>query len=157
MLNRITKSIFWSLVYYLAFSISLSTSSIFCFNSTRSCSFISLQYSKWTIISIFLFPSHSLVHLRPPVHQSGCSWVHAKIPILTLQFWQELTNRQMLPLLNRPLFSHTIRFWYSLILIKIISYTWFQSDVLFPLHHQSHFLHSWNSLCWSSLVLFLYV
>lgn len=106
---------------------------------------------------IFLFPSHSLVHLRPPVHQSGCSWVHAKIPILTLQFWQELTNRQMLSLLNRPLFSHTIRFWYSLILIKIISYTWFQSDVLFPLHHQSHFLHSWNSLCWSSLVLFLYV
>lgn len=156
MLNRITKSIFWSLVYYLAFSISLSTSSIFCFNSTRSCSFISLQYSKWTIISFsyfLLILSYTWgLFIRADVHE--CT---PKFLSLHYKLWQELTNRQMLSLLNRPLFSHTIRYWYSLILIKIISYTWFRSDVLFPLHHQSHFLHSWNSLCWSSLVLFLYV
>lgn len=157
MLNRITKSIFWSLVYYLAFSISLSTSSIFCFNSTRSCSFISLQYSKWTIISfsyflLILLYTWGLLFIRADVHE--CT---PKFLSLHYKLWQELTNRQMLSLLNRPLFSHTIRYWYSLILIKVISYTWFQSDVLFPLHHQSHFLHSWNSLCWSSLVLFLYV
>lgn len=156
MLNRITKSIFWSLVYYLAFSISLSTSSIFCFNSTRSCSFISLQYSKWTIISFSYFLLILLytwgLFIRADVHE--CT---PKFLSFHYKLWQELTNRQMLSLLNRPLFSHTIRYWYSLILIKIISYTWFQSDVLFPLHHQSHFLHSWNSLCWSSSVLFLYV
>lgn len=156
MLNRITKSIIWSLVYYLAFSISLSTSSIFCFNSTRSCSFISLQYSERTIISFsyfLLILSYTWgLFIRADVHE--CT---PKFLSLHYKLWRELTNRQMLSLLNRPLFSHTIRFWYSLILIKIISYTWFQSDVRFPLHHQSHFLHSWNFLCWSSSVLFLYV
>lgn len=108
MLNRITKSIFWSLVYYLAFSISLSTSSIFCFNSTRSCSFISLQYSERTIISFSYFLLILLytwgLFIRADVHE--CT---PKFLSLHYKLWRELTNRQMLSLLNRPLFSQFTR------------------------------------------------